>query len=331
MGRPAVSVVIPTYNRAKIIRRAVSSILAQCDENDEVIIVDDGSTDETERVISDYGNKVIYHRIENGGPGHARNVGIDMARNDLIAFLDSDDEWIPGKLRMQRDLMDRRRDLVFCCSDLATRYMDGKEEERTNCRHYGTRYFGEKLLGPGIPLSNILPRKNKYDGIVVHIGDIYLPLLNHIFVQSNTVMIRRGFLGDDTRFPEDLMYHEDWEFYSRLSKKGPVAYIDCDTARQYFHDGPQLDNMSMVNIYKIRIKVLDRVWGTDRQFLNEHGNRFRKRLREQRLLLVEELFDKGMLKELKEELRKTENPPLKYLILRFMPVSIINILLRIFG
>src|SRR5262245_57694351 len=94
----AISVVIPTYNRAHLIRRAVDSALLQCTERDEVIVVDDGSTDGTTDILTRYAGHVRYLKLPHAGAGHARNAGIAAARNPLIAFLDSDDEWLPGKL-----------------------------------------------------------------------------------------------------------------------------------------------------------------------------------------------------------------------------------------
>src|SRR5271169_6309691 len=103
-----VSVVIPTYNRAHLVCRAVDSALAQCLDGDEVIVVDDGSTDNTEAALAPYGSRIVHLRVPNGGAGKARNIGVKAASNPLIAFLDSDDEWMKGKLEIQRTLMQAR-------------------------------------------------------------------------------------------------------------------------------------------------------------------------------------------------------------------------------
>ena len=113
----SVSIVIPTYNRAHLVSRAVNSALQQCAPGDEVIVVDDGSTDSTGIVLAEFGERIRYIRKENGGAGAARNRGIREARNPLVAFLDSDDEWMPGKIELQRQFMQARPDVLFCFSD----------------------------------------------------------------------------------------------------------------------------------------------------------------------------------------------------------------------
>jgi glycosyltransferase involved in cell wall biosynthesis len=105
MSAPDVSVIIPTRNRAPLVRRAVQSALAAARRGDEIIVVDDGSTDETARSLDAYVDRIRYVRSAQVGPGAARNLGIREARSDLVAFLDSDDEWMPDKLALQRALM----------------------------------------------------------------------------------------------------------------------------------------------------------------------------------------------------------------------------------
>ncbi len=94
--RTPVSIVIPTYNRAKVLPRAVQSAACQCTDRDEIIIVDDGSTDDTEGCLGPFRDRIQYIRVSNGGAGKARNMGVRQARNAYVAFLDSDDEWMPG-------------------------------------------------------------------------------------------------------------------------------------------------------------------------------------------------------------------------------------------
>jgi glycosyltransferase involved in cell wall biosynthesis len=103
-----VSVVIPTFNRARLLPRAIDSVLRQtaaalCD----IIVVDDGSTDDTPRVIAGYGRRVLYLRQPNRGAGAARNAGIRARRNEFVAFLDSDDTWLPDKIATQLDALAR--------------------------------------------------------------------------------------------------------------------------------------------------------------------------------------------------------------------------------
>ena len=104
---PRVSVVIPTYNRAGTVGRAIASALAQTDQDREIIVVDDGSTDATAAVVARLGDAVRYVRQENRGVAAARNRGIREARGAYVAFLDSDDEWLPEKLDRQVTVLER--------------------------------------------------------------------------------------------------------------------------------------------------------------------------------------------------------------------------------
>ena len=109
-----ISVVIPAYNAGGFIKRTIDSVLAQTYRDYEVIVVDDGSTDNTADVVKSCAGKVRYIYQENAGDGPARNTGIRAAKGDWIAFLDHDDEWLPQKLELQMKLLDRNPDLRWC-------------------------------------------------------------------------------------------------------------------------------------------------------------------------------------------------------------------------
>lgn len=111
---PFVSVVIPAYNAGECIKRAIESVLAQTFCDYEVIVVDDGSTDNTAEAVRKYGPKVRYIHQDNAGVSVARNTAIAAAKGKWIAFLDADDEWLPGKLRRQMELLRRNPDLHWC-------------------------------------------------------------------------------------------------------------------------------------------------------------------------------------------------------------------------
>src|SRR5438045_2859412 len=112
-----ISVIIPTYNRASLVPRAVASALANVGPGDEVIVVDDGSADGTREALAPYLDRIRLLEGRHAGAGAARNFGIAAARGDIVAFLDSDDEWRPHKLTMQRALFEARPDVLFCFTD----------------------------------------------------------------------------------------------------------------------------------------------------------------------------------------------------------------------
>lgn len=121
-GAPRVSVVMPAYNAAAFVRRAVDSVLAQSFAGFELIVVDDGSVDDTSAVLATYGNQLRVLAQANAGPAAARNHGLRAARGRYVAFLDADDHWEPTKLERQVGLLDSRPEIGFCST--ATRLVD---------------------------------------------------------------------------------------------------------------------------------------------------------------------------------------------------------------
>ncbi len=112
-----IAVVIPAYNAAGYIRRAIDSVLAQTRRPDEIIVVDDGSTDDTATVVQSYGSGVRLIRQANAGASAARNTGINAATSEWIAFLDGDDEWLPEKLQLQSELLGRNSQLAWATAN----------------------------------------------------------------------------------------------------------------------------------------------------------------------------------------------------------------------
>jgi glycosyltransferase involved in cell wall biosynthesis len=136
-----ISVVIPAYNAAEYIGRAIDSVLAQTRRPDEIIVVDDGSTDDTTAVVETYGPPVRLIRQENGGASIARNTGINAATSEWIAFLDSDDEWLPEKLKLQTELLERNPELVWSTANFIYCHCD----ENYRCQKLDEKR-GEVLL-----------------------------------------------------------------------------------------------------------------------------------------------------------------------------------------
>lgn len=323
-----VSVVIPTYNRAAFASRAVSSALSQCSDGDEVIVVDDGSDDDTEARLEPYRNRIVYRRVSHGGAGRARNIGMSIAKNPLIAFLDSDDVWMPGKLSLQRAFLSARPEVLFCFTDLKYRYLSGSEQHNMMSHFLSDEAHSEDFLGPGIPFSSLAPLPEGHSDFLVHIGDLYPKQMEKEYVSPVTLVFRRDVAGEPVRFPEDLPTREEWEFVGQLARRGLAAYLDCETAVVYRHDGPQLTKVDSLILLSARLKVLTRVWGSDERFLVKQGKRYQKVLEELRLRRAIHLLAEGQRDEARKELRQIKQVPIAYQILCYLPGIVTATLLR---
>jgi glycosyltransferase involved in cell wall biosynthesis len=120
-----VTAIIPVFNGAALIRRSIESVLSQTRPADEVIVVDDGSTDETANIVRSYGLRVRYLRQPNSGVAAARNNGVKQAKSEWIAFLDHDDEWLPNKLERQMALLEHHPTAALCYSAYWLHTLDG--------------------------------------------------------------------------------------------------------------------------------------------------------------------------------------------------------------
>lgn len=136
---PLISVIIPTYNRENHICDAINSVLAQSYTNIEIIIVDDGSTDNTQQILQQYANRISYLYKENGGVSSARNLGLKQANGELIAFLDSDDIWINNKLSMQHKLLLEHPNADYVMGQLESLFLT--ELSRNDIRNSSTPRF----------------------------------------------------------------------------------------------------------------------------------------------------------------------------------------------
>lgn len=193
----SVSVVIPVYNCAERVEGAIRSALAQVPQPLEIIVVDDASTDSIDGAsltAIDPRIRFIRHDINRGG-GAARNTGIDAARGELIAFLDADDRWLPGKLELQlSQLWERRLENVFAC--------------------------GNARLEAGT-------RKTIFNSRPPHEGeDISRYFLIHDCTFQTSTLVVPAKLAQSVRFNERLRRHQDWDFTFRLIKNG-ARYLYC--------------------------------------------------------------------------------------------------------
>src|SRR5947207_956439 len=207
-----VSVVIPTYNRARVVGEAIDSALAQTHERLEVIVVDDGSTDDTaERVGRRRDRRLRYVRREHAGVSSARNAGIAAATGDLVSFLDSDDLWKPEKIETEVAALARHPEAGGVFSDLEKR--EGATIVPSFMRR--TRVFARLLGGRAFPEGLLLPSRA-----------LYLCLLQEIPIKTPALTVRRSALERVGGFDERWTSSEDWEFLLRLARSESLLYLD---------------------------------------------------------------------------------------------------------
>jgi glycosyltransferase involved in cell wall biosynthesis len=202
MNKPLVSAIIPTYNRAHIVCDAIESVLAQTYPHIEVIVVDDGSKDDTLARLKQYGERIRVIGQPNAGPAAARNRGIATARGELIAFLDSDDLWLPEKTERQVALLERAGESVPCC--LSNIMMKWNSGDRAS--------FDIALLKP-----------SSEEGVWLNVDEV---LATRFVLFNQGIIIRREVLQRIGVFDESIRYLEDVEFPLRLSLEGPWAFIE---------------------------------------------------------------------------------------------------------
>lgn len=331
MTNLAVSIVIPTYNRADFISRAIASALVASAPEDEIIVVDDGSTDGTQEVIASFRERIRVVHIPHGGAGRARNVGVKEATRPLIAFLDSDDEWLPYKLELQRTFMETRPDVLFCFTDFAVRDHSGREHRKYLFQWHKDSRPWDEILGPGVPFSSVAPLPAACPDFRLHVGNLFPAQMAAGYVCTCTLVVRRDAAGEALQFPEDLPLYEDWECFSRLARKGPAAYLDCETFWNYGHASPRLTDADILVRATTRITILERVWGSDPAFLTEYGPQYTGVLNAQRLMRVRGLIRAGRTQEARMELRSIEHLPLVYRVLGLLPASLAQSLRGIRG
>jgi len=204
---PTVSVIIPTYNRAHLIGRAIQSVLNQTYQDFEIIVVDDGSTDNTKEIVKSLDDKRIRYirHKENKGGGAARNTGIKAAIGEYIAFLDSDDEWLPEKLECQMKVFKNA----------------GSEVGVVYTGFIYIDELGEYTNGQHIPEKR---------------GWIYEDILVENCVgTASTVLVKRKCFEKAGLFDENLPSCQDWEMWIRLAREHQFDFIEDPLVKYHIH------------------------------------------------------------------------------------------------
>lgn len=205
--RATLSAVIPAYNSAAYLPDAVASVRAQNVSVSEIIVVDDGSTDNTADVVASLGADIRYLRQNNAGPSAARNAGIAAAHGDFIAFLDADDQWTPEKTARQLAVFAQHPELALIASDMAETAADGRTILVPSVLDKHRLREGLRAL-EGRPLPNALSA-----------------VLRKNFIPTGTVLVRRKVFEQVGVFDTHIRYGEDLEMWARIAAAFPITCL----------------------------------------------------------------------------------------------------------
>jgi len=214
-----VSAIIPTFNSAAFISEAIDSVRAQTCSVDEIIVIDDGSTDSTTQIVADYPEIKLIGQ-NHLGPAAARNTGIRQAQSELIAFLDSDDLWLANKIERQLSALAASPSAGFSFATLATFQMSPAAEIPS-----------ELYLPP--ELRSWFEAHTCREGTAL--GDVYPLLLRANCLQTSSVVARRDALIEVGMFDESLIHGEDHDLWLRLARRWPAVYLVEPIAKYQIH------------------------------------------------------------------------------------------------
>jgi glycosyltransferase involved in cell wall biosynthesis len=206
-----VSVVVPTYNRARLIGEAIESVRAQTYPRFEIVVIDDGSTDDTEariRAIQD--PRIRYVGQANAGVAAARNLGVKLSRASIVSFLDSDDLWKPGKLAVEVAFLERHPEVQAVFSDAE--------------RHEPDRLVPSFLRATAVFSRRLTPARQP--PMILAAREVLLSLLEEDPIVTVALAVRREAFLRAGGFDERTQAFEDWEFLLRLARTAQFAYID---------------------------------------------------------------------------------------------------------
>jgi glycosyltransferase involved in cell wall biosynthesis len=238
---PRISVIIPTYNRADLLKKALQSVLDQTFHSYEIIVVDDGSTDDTRDVVAAFASpKIRYFRQENKGRSNARNLALAEARGEYIAFLDSDDMFTRDKLEKQVALLDANPEYGMAYT--SARVLDDNDKEifRPHQSGKGTPYY----------LANA-------SGFIYEKIAFYLP----VTVILPTVMIRKRIMKLAGGFDENLHRFEDTDMWRRISKITKILAIPEPLCQIRTHAGNEMELPA--KIFKSIEYYIDKIFSDD--------------------------------------------------------------------
>ena len=337
------SVVIPTYNREKYICQAIDSVLDQSFTDLEIIVVDDGSTDNTKEKLQHYGPRIRYLYTHNGGPAGARNVGMRNARGEYIAFLDSDDLYYPFKIEFQVALLDNLPEIAMVYTEGSALDDSGVIEEfhlktfhRPAYSKPELRY--ESIFSHRVSLSKAGLNAPDWADRYFFYGNIFDTYLHNIIVLTPTIMFRRVLLGTVGFQDERYRLFEELDFVLRICRHHVVGFLDVPTYKVRYHSR-QISRTSgksgiVTTIEKQRnvLDIIQRQALEDQEYFVNHRDQINRRLAVlNKSLAVPLLATREGAKAAREHLEKCRaygHPEPLLRLVTFLPFSMRRVILK---
>ena len=218
-----ISAVIPAYNSAAFLPDCINSIRQQTIPLHEIIIVDDGSSDNTEAVVKSLGDDIVYIKQQNQGPAAARNRGIQKATGDWIAFLDADDQWTSNKIELQLNCLEKYPELQLIAGDMAETNAQSKVETPSVLAYHGQRDLFKQL--DGAPLKHACAS-----------------LVQKNFIPTGTVLAKKECLIEAGLFPETIRFGEDLALWAQVAARHPITCLPDILMLRRRHDSNLTDS-----------------------------------------------------------------------------------------
>lgn len=258
---PRVSVLVAAYNSAQTIRATVDSALAQRYPNLEVVVVDDGSTDETPSLLKSYGNRIVVVSKQNGGVATSRNTAMRAASGDLFALLDGDDLCMPERVAVQVAALTADSDIALCSTEFSAFNADGPVAPRYSPTYYSA--LGRIEGG----FRHLLPetRMVMADGgtFRVQVGHAFPEILFGNFLHPPTVMFPRSTWAAVGDFDESLRNQCDWHWIARAAKAGRVAFVETPLLDYRLSPSQMTNEANRVKRTPDTIRHVRKVWEID--------------------------------------------------------------------
>jgi len=335
-----VSVVIPTYNRAQLCKTAVESVLSQTYHDIEVIVVDDGSSDNTKEAVSSMDARVRYLCQTNSGVAAARNLGMQSARGEFLAFLDSDDTWLPWKLELQLNVLRLFPSAGMVWTDMIAVDEMGNELYPS----YLTRmYAAYKHFDPAIhfPVSETLGEiwgqgPAAWASRKCYVGHIFTQMIFGNLVHTSTVLLRRSRQESVGYFDVDLLKSgEDYDFHLRTTRVGDVAYVDVSSIRYRIGAPDQLTSSDLgIWIARNDLRTIEKVVSSARDQIRLPDSAIRKRFAQSYSWMAREELFQDINSARRDFLKSLRLNPFQigiaaYCLLSFLPVRLLRIMRNI--